>query len=340
MTLEALSNTERIALAADWLELAAVLSSRGSSSSADLVRSRAAIEDDEHTLVIVEPDGDERLEEEILANASEQWVSEVREELFIRASSLGESYPFCLVGTGHAWRLVLVAVAERHDHLFYQCCLLISARRHKLVLDNVREMDKVLQVVAYLVAGRVVQGEAYWFGYPRPDSTGMKEAVETLLTKMGFDSPAVTPPIWSVGKENDGGIDIVAWKNFGDNLSSRMVLYGQVASGKNWEDKPVSKEAESVFPSWLGDYGQKYYIPAMFIPWPQYVLVEATRERSFRQRVIETAIRNEKFFGLTIDRGRIAELAGKSVTTGNGDESDLVGYLAKWQEEVVSSLMA
>ena len=193
-------------------------------------------------VIINAQDTHEKLEEEILQSKSELWASDVREELAIRSANLGVAYPFELVDTGSTWRLVYQGQPDRHDHLFYSCCLLITARRHGLIMHDVPEMDKVLQVIAYLVAGRIVEGKAYWFGYPRPDQIGkMAEAVKELLRRIGFESPALVPPVWSVGTENDGGIDVVAWRNFGDCLPSRVVVYGQVASGKNWEDKPVDR---------------------------------------------------------------------------------------------------
>lgn len=343
MTLEAINDIDRIALSADWVELAALRSPRGAASSADLVRSRAALVENEHERVVLGFDngqGEEELEEEILESTAEEWVSDVREELAIRIQTLGESYPFQIRSTGQAWRLTLVEAPTRHDHLLYICCLLVTARRYGLVVRQLSEMDKVIQIVAYLVAGKIVQGDSFWFGYPRPDSTTMRAAVEKLLEQMGFESPAIVPPMWSIGAENDGGVDIVAWKNFGDGLSSRLVVYGQVASGKNWEGKPVSNDVEATFKHWLGDYGQRYYLPAMFIPWPQYVTVEASRERSFRQRVTEISVKQEKLFGLTVDRGRIAELAGSVIVGRNGDEETLINYLREWRTRAIAMLAA
>jgi hypothetical protein len=340
MTLEALADTERIALAADWVELGAMLSSRQTASAADLARSRSVLEEPEHELIVVDSVG-EQLEEEILQSRSEMWISDVREELGTRRIALGDAYPFAVVESGLTWRLTLREEPDRHDHLFYLCCLLITAKRHGLLeaKHEVRDMDKVMQIIAYLVAARIVQGTAYWFGYPRPDNTGrMGQAVYELLRRMGFESPALVPPVWSVGTENDGGIDVVAWKNFGDGLPARLVLYGQVASGKNWEGKSVARDADSTFPSWVGNYGQRYYFPVMFIPWQQYLNVQPTHDRSFRQRVTETSIKQEKIFGLTVDRGRIAELATKSTQTGNGDEADWVRYLTDWRAEVLAVL--
>ena len=243
MTLEALVDKDKIALAADSMELAAIVNSRQTSSRADLVRSLAVLDEPEHKLVQIEEliDGEqtgEELEEEILQSESEGWVSDVREELATRLASLEEAYPFEIVGSGTNWLLIYRPQPDRHDHLLYSCCLLITARRYGLITCDVPQMDKIMQIIAYLVAGRIVEGTAYWFGYPRPDGTGkMAEAVGEVLRRMGFDEPALDPPIWSLGDENDEGIDIVAWRNFGDGLPSRLVVYGQVASGKNWEGK-------------------------------------------------------------------------------------------------------
>lgn len=342
MTIEALTETDKIALAADWVELAAMLSFRQTSSKADLVRSLSVLEEPEHELVdlviISAEDTVEELEEEILQSKSELWASDVREELGTRRANLGEAYPFEIVDTGSSWRLVYEAQPDRHDHLFYSCCLLITGRRHGLIRHEVPEMDRILQIVAYLVAGRIVQGTAYWFGYPRPDHTGrMLDAVKELLRRIGFKSPDPVPPRWSVGRENDVGIDVVAWRNFGDGLPSRLIVYGQVASGRNWQDKPVDRYV-SVFQAWLGDYGQEYYVPAMFIPWQQYIHVEPTRERSFRQRVLDLTMLNERTLGLTVDRGRITELATRTTSTGNNDEPAWIQYLVEWRSKVLAAL--
>ena len=199
-----------------------------------------------------------------------------------------------------------------------------------------------MQMIAYLVAGRIISGTAYWFGYPRPDGTGkMAEAVRKVLSRMGFINAAdLTPPPWSIGQENDEGIDIIAWRNFGDGLPARLVVYGQVASGKNWEGKSVTQYTESTIPSWFGAYGQKYYVPAMFIPWQQYISAESSRERSFRERVLDLSLKHEKIYGLTVDRGRIAELASVATSTGNDDEEVWIGQLNEWRSNVISRLQS
>ena len=339
MTIEALTEADKIALAADWVELVAMLSFRQSCSKADLVRSLSVLEESEHDLVdltiINDEDTTEKVEEEILQSKSELWASDVREELATRSTNMATAYPFRIADTGSTWRLIYQGQPDRQDHLFYSCCLLITGRRHSLIRHQVPEMDKVLQVIAYLVAGRIVEGTAYWFGYPRPDHTGMADAVKELLRCIGFDSPSLVRPVWSIGTENDAGIDVVAWRNFGDRLPSRVVVYGQVASGKNWEDKPVDRYVP-VFRDWLGNYGQQYYVPAIFIPWQQYVHAAPTRERSFRQRVLDLSIRNEKTLGLTVDRGRIAELATKTIRTGNNDEAEWIQYLVDWRTTVLA----
>jgi hypothetical protein len=346
MTLEALLDKDKIALAADWIELAAIISYRQSSSRADLVRSLSVLDEPEHGVIQLEDlldneqgENDEELEEEILQSESELWASDVREELGTRSASLGEAYPFEIISSGSDWLLAYRPQADRHDHLLYSCCLIITARRYGLINCDVPQMDRIMQIIAYLVAGRIVEGTAYWFGYPRPDGTGkMAEAVEEALRRMGFDAPALAPPIWSLGDENDDGIDIVAWRNFGDGLPARLVVYGQVASGKNWEGKSVTQYTESTIPIWFGAYGQRYYVPAMFVPWPQYVTVQASRGRGFRQRVLETSIRHEKVFGVTVDRGRIAELASQTTSTGNNDEDTWVEQLTEWRSSVLTRL--
>jgi hypothetical protein len=346
MTLEALVERDKIALAADWMELAAILSRRKTASRADLIRSLSVLEDSQHGVVQLEELIDsehtgEELEEEILQSDSELWASDVREELATRLASIGQAYPFRIDASGMDWLLTYHPEEDRHDHLFYSCCLLITARRYGLLTCEVPQMDRIMQIIAYLVAGRIVDGTAYWFGYPRPDGTGkMAEAIAEVLRRMGFDSPTLAPPLWSLGEENDEGVDLIAWRNFGDGLPARLVVYGQVASGKNWEDKSVVRYTDSTIPIWFGAFGQRYYIPAMFIPWQQYIAIGSSRGRNFRQRVLEMSVKQEKIFGVTIDRGRIAELASHATRTGNDDEDAWVDQLVTWRSSVLASLQA
>lgn len=345
MTLEALTDKDKVALAADWVETAAMISHRQTFSSADLEKSFSLLEEEDHGLVNLSreagiEDFDESVEEEIVQSRTESWVADVREELSTRQSALGDAYPFRIVDAGAKWRLTLKYSHEQPGHLLYTCCLIITAYRHGFVTEPIPEVEKIMQVMAYLVAGTIVGGSAYWFGYPRPDDTGkMLAAVKELLRRMGYGSPTLNAPVWSIGTENDEGVDIVAWNDFGDGIPARMVLYGQVASGKNWEQKSVVEDVEARFRNWLSNFGQRFYIPAMFIPWQQYLDVQSSRDRGFRQRVFEISIKSEKKFGLTIDRGRIAELASKAIWTGNDDESDYLDQLASWRTKVLEVLV-
>ncbi len=200
-------------------------------------------------------------------------------------------------------------------------------------------IDDCLQILAHLTAGQIVGGEAYWFGWPRQDnSKSMSAAVENLFARMGIVGKPGETPKWATGSEKDGGVDVVAWRNFGDGFPGRVLLLGQVASGKtDWKKKSVIDVVRAHFSEWLRPYEQGSYLPAHFIAWPQYL-----EESVPRAEYVHRLHLLERMLGLVVDRLRLTELMAAVEREGelSPEHAAHFGKVVEWHDRMLATARA
>ncbi|MBM6622631.1 hypothetical protein JTF08_13530 [Micrococcaceae bacterium RIT802] len=253
---------------------------------------------------------------EITDAASEALADRVYEELLFRQRALGELYPFQVVAQFNSWHLTRRPSAGRREalaHMCYLTCLLMTAARSELLKDHLgddlkREMADAFQAVAYINAAELVGGRAYWMGWPRPDSRQMLDAVKDLVTVSGLGVAVEKRPPGVNEYVKDGGIDIVAWRSFLDGRPPGLVLLGQVASGANWEAKPINGNKRRYDPFFTrGQSSQS--IHALFIPRVGHDTISEDTTYAFDESAINAAYNLEGDMGLIIDRLRLTELS-------------------------------
>lgn len=302
---------------ADWVELTALIAAHGTASWGDLVRSQQVRDEADHRVERDEISGED-LDGEITDSRYEDLASEVGDELQFRSDSLRELYPFVFAVVRGRWTLTVRPTPEGGDtsaFLTYKTCLFISGFRRSLLRSPSKEHTSAIadcmQRVAYLVAGEVVGGDAHWFGWPRPDSTTtMRTGLEKLVERLRHGDIKVKDPEWTSGHEKDAGVDIVAWRSFLDGRPGSLVLFGQVASGLDWTEKPVSPDfLNAYFNDWFIDQPSAHYLPATFIPFMQHDNCKPRSGQSFEDAAAGKARQNEILHGLVIDRLRLCELA-------------------------------
>ncbi len=73
------------------------------------------------------------------------------------------------------------------------------------------------------------------FGFPASDGrpTSFPEAIRWVAEKLGLSEGVGTPST----EIKDGGVDVIAWKPFGDNRSGFLVLLAQVTAEEGWRSK-------------------------------------------------------------------------------------------------------
>lgn len=237
---------------ADWLELRALTERDKNASLGDL---DAALSSGS----ILEP-----------RNPHQPYSYEAREELGLRvfseleqrALAAGEGYPFHIdlpkvVSNGN-WR------TERRSYV-YCLCLSYFGSDHKT--PGIRKQRKQFEILSVDVAKEFVGGEAIRFGSPRDPNNLPKsfiKAVDQLCAKHLLEGDGFRPTSALSGK--DQGLDLVAWRHANDRLPGKLVLFGNCASGWDWEKKLSELEPRYFCEDWMVEVPTSPIIKALFIP--------------------------------------------------------------------------
>lgn len=210
---------------ADWLELYALLSTDSNSSRGDL---SSALRIVSHP----EVDEDHQIEQKLL---------EVFDELEQRKESAQESYPFSI-----DYRGVLEFKPETwKSSPVYSFCLCLSY----YPLRETRVGPKLFERVSCLAAKGYLQGEAVGFGPPRTDlPSSFSDAVTELCVRIGEGETFRVQPTLD---RQDDKLDLVAWKDFADKRSSKVVMFGQCGAGRNWADKLGELQPRAFWSQWM-----------------------------------------------------------------------------------------
>ena len=345
--LSAPDNNRSYAIAADWLELLALSRTSGVSSSQDLNVAADILFDPaaEDESVIVEDDLD------IVNLESEASMDAVFEEIGFRHKCLGEKYPFDVSFSERRLRMQRKSVnsdamlAAAHD--IYVTCLLMSCIRFGL-LDaqaagvSEHEIGTHFQVLATAAAAGYIGGDAYLFGHPRPDQTSMLEAVSKLSRLINAGVPVKVRPTGTSLAAKDGGIDVVAWRDHNDFRPSKVVLFGQCASGKNWTGKPVDgyvKELRHYFDRFISEN----WLPALFVPFQIYTEHEyANLLRNDTDRAAYY-LSKESSMGVIIDRLRLVHWASviwEQLPAASSEALADVGAVWGWRDQALIAAKA
>ena len=241
-------------------------------------------------------------------------LDDIFEELSFRSSVLGIAYPFRLSTSQRSLKLSVAGetkdVIIGQGRAIYMACLYISAIRSGLLdaraggLKSDPTIGNLFQICATIAAAGYIHGDAYWFGHPRPDETSMLKAVSTLAALLNQGTVALRAPVGETIYAKDGGVDVVAWRSHHDGRPAKLILYGQCASGMNWEGKPVVTKVDRM-DGYYTDKPSRYWLPALLTPFPLYM----DKENSHLLRSEEARHgfyrRNEAEMGVIIDRLRI-----------------------------------
>lgn len=300
---------------ADFLELSALFSSRGKSSKATLLGVLDLSSDPVVEERIVDETSGELFDKDIVESDREQVVATTFEELLYRQTCLEDSYPFTVDARNQTVTFVETDTAEYPGRAVYLFCLLASAIRFDLLQgrNDLEDLSKAIasnfQVCACLAAGGFLAGDVSSFGFPRATGDAFLPALRKTFERFGFGSVRTEIPDGLPAELKDGGIDVIAWREFPDGMPGKLYLLGQSASGKDWRSKSVVGYISQLHGSWFTEAPATYATPAMFIPFPlQYELDEPKRD-SFATALKRRFGHEEKRFGIVFDRMRISHLA-------------------------------
>lgn len=214
---------------ADWLELYALV-------SADQNASRSDIERGLRRAALVEIDDDDAIERTTL---------DTFEELEQRFQASGEAYPFDLSNQG-----VVKLKSNLEEFPVYIFCLCLSYLGSD-ARDSLLNPRKLFEDVSCWAAKGYLQGKTVGFGSPRADlSSSFGEAVTELCGRIGEgkghrEHRRLRP--------QDDALDLIAWKDFSDGRPSKLIMFGQCASGRNWENKLGELNPRAFCGEWMQD---------------------------------------------------------------------------------------
>lgn len=333
------------AIAADWVELQ-VLVSDADVTEQRLIRSQSVPSEPDHGEITTDLDSD-LADEEILESKADELSQRVYDELSYRERVLGDLYPFELGTDFGKWvlrRRNAIDAGARAAHGCYVCCLLITAMHSELLPTPSGhglfiQSAKVMQIESYLTAAEILGGSAYWFGFPRPDGTGMLAALQKLVTRMGLGHAPDDRPAGLSPQASDGTVDIVAWRPFRDGQPAAVVAYGQVAAGRNWDTKPVGSYISGHFLAWFTRPPSHSHVELLFIPVLQHHKLQESRSEDFWHVAREQAHYREKDFGVVIDRLRLTELMAASKVNGRYEASEYADHEATadaWRRQALN----
>ena len=232
-------------LAADYLELKAVLSGDGQCFSEDIVHELELASEHEFADV----DAEMKSREDIAAGAVARMDS--------RRSILGAAYPFCLDDRGDA----IFFTGEQPDsgQAAYLVSLLLSnLRALSPLLDGtamhpsdgeVRQLRRHFQYFATAAIAAEIGGPAWSFGYPRPDGTGFIEKLSEIWTVLKDGRVEAHPA--SPAAPKDDRVDVFAWREQRDGLPGFLLVAAQVATGKDWKDKSIKSHIDVFAARWF-----------------------------------------------------------------------------------------
>lgn len=300
---------------ADWLELQALVDSRGVSTRSVFFNVLDIFEDDSADRKSIEAETGEVLDENILEEGRQQLIDTASEELSYRQRILDASYPFEIDTTRYRLRLRKDWASQPGQAVYLFCLLACAIREHKLQPINTlaqveQQIGDAFQVCACLAAGGYLHGEVSSFGFPRATGTSFLTALRETFTRFGFgdvrthdDIPDGFPT-----SLKDGGIDIIAWRNHPDGMPGKLYLIGQCASGRNWRNKSVVEYIKQLHGSWFTQPPAEHSTPAMFIPFPLHHDIDDSRG-AFQERIKTLFGYEERRFGIIFDRLRITHFA-------------------------------
>jgi hypothetical protein len=231
---------EVIALA-DWLELLALQSGDKNASLGDLLSA---------------------LQIPLGREEAKTLTFEVMSEIEDRIKATGDAYPFSLLGSS----VLQIKKDNLNEYVAYIFCLLLSYFGWKPVKNTPINPRLLFEDLACIAAKQYLQGDVLQFGTGRYNSSNVStfgQLVTELCKKLGEGQGLGTKK--TLNKKDDH-VDLVAWKDFKDGRESKLILFGQCATGENWDSKVNELNPDAFCGNWMikpmvSSLGRSFYVP-------------------------------------------------------------------------------
>lgn len=276
---------------ADWLEGVALKSSAGTASLEDLVsvlRQNGSV------------DGlgdDQEISDDRGSVTSQGIANDAFAELQKRAVACGDNYPFDLA------QGLLTIRKNAEDSVYVLLSLLSSDAPTSGHKGTATLFEHICTDAACAYFGGTDTGvNKLRFGAPRKSPlVKFHSAVDDLCVQIGEGGGCSDTTLIHHG---DGGLDVVAWKDFPDKKVGKLIAFGQCAGGNAWRIKADELDGTKFIRKWIRNPFTVEPIRMFFVP--RWIGVDFWRE---------TGIDG----GIVFDRGRITSLVPSSVDAIGGN---------------------
>ena len=251
-------------LGADFLELSAFFADVGVVPTSELSNAVDIGAAEDHS------DVDEEMRE-----GGEQIVSNAVLRLENRQRVLGSAYPFQLDDSGD------ILTCTLNSGSIAQAAYILS-----LVLSHLRSISPVLdsselhpddsettklrryfQYFATTALAAEIRGDAWSFGFPRPDHSNFISKLDDIWRKLRDGS--VAPQTGAPAQPKDDAIDVFAARPHPDRLPGFLLAAAQVATGKDWKQKSLRGH--------LGVFRQRWFMPQPATDFICYMIIPFAR---------------------------------------------------------------
>lgn len=229
---------EDVVALADWLEIQAICSEDGNSSIVDLERSLKIASKRE---------------------VVDQVIPQVAIELERRVISASAGYPFLFE------RSSLLSIKEDTAQCsVYLFCLALSYFGWKQKRGAKINPRNLFEELCGYVAANYLDGQSIVIGTAkRAKGDDFFDAVDGFIAAIREGGSAKR----NLGlRPQDDHLDIIAWRSFGDQRKNKVILFGNCASGQNWDSKLTETIPNSWWELWVNDFKTSAFVKSFFIP--------------------------------------------------------------------------
>lgn len=246
----------------DWLELSAFLNEIGQVFLIELVNALDLCWDQE--------EDDIHKRDQILEDIS----TVLSDEIDCRSRILGGSYPFEMMKGGFSF--IFTQTELNGGNATYLLCLMLShATQSEILGKNLvppsdqlyKARNALFEGCSTLAASSICHGPSFRLGALRGGAERLLEKLQEIWSLIGDGKVRTEAHADAPKNVNDGDIDVISFTPMPDKRAGTFILYGQAASGHNWDKKEVSEMVITRFHrDWFDEIPSSKISTATFIP--------------------------------------------------------------------------
>ena len=247
--------------AADFLELSAFFSPYEMSLTSELANAASIGAAEDHA----------DLQDE-MENGEEEIVSGTVNRIDSRQRALGCAYPFDLDNAGDVLSCVLVEDSVGHAAYVLSLLLsnlqsfsaILSGSRYYPDDNEVRLMREYFQYFATAALAAEVHGDAWSFGFPRPDRSPFIGKLKTIWQQLR--DGRVDAQTGAPNYPKDDQVDVFAARLHQDRLPGFLLAVAQVATGQDATQKSLKGHVGAFTSRWFATQPVTDFIEYMIVP--------------------------------------------------------------------------